>query len=100
MFNAKTFPADRAVNMICRDYGITPAELLSSYKYGKLPEARKLYCKVLKSLGARNQDIAKITGFSPSRVTLTIIAANKVHDKIPYFKIQHRALLGLLKNGY
>jgi hypothetical protein len=74
--------------MICREYGITPDEFDSPFKYGNLPQARQLYCLVLHDLRYSTADISRITGFSPPRVSMTIDAGRRLCDKIPFFRIR------------
>jgi hypothetical protein len=83
----------KLIEAICRDYSISEDEFNSNFKYGSLPEARQLYCMVLKSAGKKNGEIAEITGFSPPRVTITIQAGEKLSGKVPYFRQKYEALV-------
>ena len=87
------------IELICREYSISEDEFYSNFKYGSLPEARQLYCLVLKSLVMRNMDIADITGFSRPRVTQLINTAVKLMDSIPYFKQKHDIIVNKILNS-
>lgn len=76
----------KIIEMICREYGISPDEFNSNFKYGSLPEARQLLCIVLKQSGMSNKEICDHTGFSPPRVTISIASAEILWRKLPYFR--------------
>lgn len=95
-FNPETFPAEEVIKMICEEYGISPAEFNSTFKYGSLPEARQLYCLTLHSYGAKNADISRLTGYAPGRVSYTIEAAKKMYGKLHAFTVKHDGLLKIL----
>jgi hypothetical protein len=91
------FPIDKLTETICKEYSINPEEFNSSFKYQPLPEARQLYCLTLQRLGAKNRDICKISGFTPARVTLSIIAGTKLLKSTPYFLNRFNSLINLFK---
>lgn len=95
-FDPETFPAEEVIKMISDEYGISPAEFNSTFKYGSLPEARQLYCKSLLSAGLKNKDISELTGYSPGRVSVTIESANKLILVTPFFKLKHDMLVRYL----
>jgi hypothetical protein len=95
-FNIDAFPVEAVVKMISDEYGISPDEFNSNFKYGSLPEARQLYCLTLSSYGATNADISRLTGYAPGRVSYTIEAANKLIVSTPFFGQRHSKLLKML----
>lgn len=63
------FPYNEVMKVVCDYYGVNVDEFQSNFKYGTLPEARKMVCRVLREYGLRNKHIVTQTGFLPGYVS-------------------------------
>lgn len=97
-FNPDLFPADEIIKSISDEYGISPSEFCSSFKYHPLPEARQLYVITLLKYGARGIDVCRLTGYDPGRVAYCAGAARKRLAGSPLFETRHNVLLKIMNN--
>ena len=73
----KDFDLFRMIVVISAEYGITTDEFRSSFKYGKLGEARQMLCAILSTYNLKPRIIAEMTGYTQSRVINSIRTANE-----------------------
>jgi hypothetical protein len=66
------FDYEKIVTLTCQEYEITTNEFFSDFRYGNLPQSRKMVCYILYRIGMKNIQISRITGFKPPRISNSI----------------------------
>lgn len=79
-------PIDWLRETVCEEFAISVDELDSTFKYGTIPLARYTLCYILKEIGLRNIEIAKLTGYFPSRVYINISSSIEHQGKDWYYR--------------
>jgi len=76
------FDFARLKEIVCDVYGVSIDEFDSSFKYGNLGKARQAICYVLYYLGARNKQVAEITGFQKGRISNSVSSIKKSNEDL------------------
>jgi len=78
----------RITEAVCHIYGVTIGEILTSYIYGNLVEARGTILYLMHSFGIPIKEIAEDTAFSRPRICQSLQATRERIEKNPeYAKI-------------
>ena len=96
-FKIDQFDLDKLIEMICNEYGYTPEELRSSFRYGKLPETRQLLFLVLDGLGATNLQISQMTGYKKSRISVDSKRARYLVESQITFRKTYEGLVKMFR---